>query len=553
MKMRLTSQKGTLVALLATILLALTLHGVSHAQTYSHIHVDAVNGTNALTGRGSAANPYKSITYALLISTRNNLPDPWHVHISPGNYDADPAKPATAREIFPLRLRSEMIFEGTTTAEECIIDGQYTGATTVPLLHGDGPVTIRNLTIQNSLRTQEKYIMNVGGIVLRDPTGDQKTPSTLEACIIHNNNGGGVWSNMPLVLTGNTFSSNVNKVVNSSAYAIGGAVVVSGNTTVRGGEHTDVTDNVFSHNENHGLVINGDFVGNVSGNTFQGMRQSALIVGGILITPRGNLYVGGTLTGDVTDNIFTENGTTSLMGNGLRAYNLVGNITDNTFKKNRGGAIWIFRHFGEGIYDGTVTGDIARNTFTDNTNPLVRGVRSAGTEEAGGFVVGTLTGNVTHNTFTRNIRNNLGWGRAAGGFVVLHTLTGNVTHNTFTGNNLPFGARGAAGGGRGGGSGGFRVKTLIGNVTDNNFTNNSAITWGHQFVSNGGGFWVDALTGNISRNIFDTNSTSGDGGGFWVETLSGNISHNKFTKNSAPTDGIIAQKLTADLLSLIHI
>ena len=160
MKILLTYQK-LIVALFAS-LFVLTFHSASDALTYTHIYVDAVNGVNAPTGRGSAASPYQSITYALLISERNNLLDPWHVHIRPGNYNGDAAK-GNAREIFPLKLRQEMVFEGTATAEECIIDGQHTGEATVPILHGEDTegVTIRNLTVQNSLRTT-----GVGGIVL---------------------------------------------------------------------------------------------------------------------------------------------------------------------------------------------------------------------------------------------------------------------------------------------------------------------------------------------------------------------------------------------------
>ena len=124
MKTLLTYQK--FIVVLFAIVFMLTFHGVNDAQAFSHIYVDAVNGANAPTGRGSAASPYQSITYALLISTKSNLPDPWHVHIRPGTYNSDPAKPPAEREIFPLDLRQGMIFEGTTTAEECIIDGGST-------------------------------------------------------------------------------------------------------------------------------------------------------------------------------------------------------------------------------------------------------------------------------------------------------------------------------------------------------------------------------------------------------------------------------------------
>ena len=236
MKTLLTYRK--LIVALFAILFTLTLHGVSDAQT--HIYIDAVNGSNAATGRGSKASPYQSITFALLISERNNLPDPWHVHIHPGIYNGDAAK-GNAREVFPLKLRREMIFEGTTTAEECIIDGQHTGDTLEPILSGSDTekVTIRNLTIQNSLRTS-----GVGGIILHDPTGTKETPSKLEGCVVHNNKGGGVWSNMPLILTENTFSNNHGDGVwtNKSAAA---------------------TNNTFSDNGGAGLTVGGNSTGDL--------------------------------------------------------------------------------------------------------------------------------------------------------------------------------------------------------------------------------------------------------------------------------------------------
>ena len=510
LKMLLTYRKP-IVALFATIVFALTLQGVSEALTYSHIHVDAVNGTNALTGNGSAAKPYKSITFALLISARNNLPDPWHVHIRPGTYNADLAKPPSEREIFPLNLRSEMIFEGTTTAEECIIDGQHTDSGDVPLLNGEGSTTIRNLTIQNSRRTPPSTILHAGGIVLHNPTGAPLT-STLEACIIHNNNGGGVRSSTSLVLIGNTFSSN-------------------NGTAVWASELREVTDNVFSDNLASGIVVAGDSTGNISGNTFQTKQRNHKIYA-------VSLAVNGTLRGDVTDNTFitvsftrralftSSTYRTNGRYHGIVAVKVVGNVTDNKFVGHERGAIKVSSSF---------TGDIARNTFTDNSL-FLSGVSYSDNPRAGGFQAETLTGNVTHNIFTRNIVLNWGRGGCAGGFWV-GTLTGNVTHNTFTGHKMVFppGSQPY----RNGGSGGFWVETLIGNVTDNNFTDNSASSANNGRGMHGGGFGVGTLSGNISHNIFDGNSSvDGNfpvdvlvGGGFWVNSLSGNISHNKFTNN----------------------
>ena len=459
MKMLLTYQK--LIVVLVALIFALTLHGVSDALTYTHIYVDAVNGVNAPTGRGSAASPYQSITFALLISERNNLPDPWHVHIRPGNYNGDAAK-GNAREIFPLKLRQEMIFEGTTTAEACIIDGQHTGDTLEPILLGENTegVTIRNLTVQNSLRTKD-----VGGIVLHDPTGTQETPSTLENCVVHNNKGGGLWSNMPLILTENTFSNNHGSGVSTS-------------------KSTAATDNTFSANSGNGLHIGGNSAGNISENVFQDNQGSGF-------------FVSGTLEATVTHNTFIGN-RAGEGGGGFLARTFIGDVTHNTFTKNFNG-----RGGGGGFYASEFTGNVSHNTFDSNAT----GEHSDG----GGFAIGSsqrrhlrgtrnFTGNVIHNVFIGNATRNGG-----GGFIVHGNFTGDVTHNTFSGNRTP---EWDGGGGRGGG--GFNVlKTFTGNITHNDFTRNT--TLGFHSVTPGGGFRIYDLIGNITHNIFDSNSAHAGG------------------------------------------
>ncbi|MXV74351.1 DUF5050 domain-containing protein [Candidatus Poribacteria bacterium] len=389
-----------LVVVVFTVIFALTLHGVSDALTYTHIYIDAVNGVNAPTGRGSAVSPYKSITFALLISERNNLPDPWHVHIHPGNYNGDAAK-GTAREIFPLKLRQEMIFEGTTTAEECIIDGQHTGEATVPLLLGENTegVTIRNLTVQNSLRTK-----GTGGIVLHDPTGTQETPSTFESCVVHNNKGGGVWSNMPLILTGNTFSNNHWTGVETTKSAA-------------------ATNNTFSGNHWTGLYLSGDSTGDISENVFRNNRSGRRDAAG--------LHIKDTLEGNITHNTFEGNEANS-GPNGFSVTTLTGNVTHNTFKN-------VDKETGPGFLVHILTGSIAHNVFIGKSSRTgTYGFRVARTltgdvtrNEFNGTDIGfdvslELSGNVTYNKFIRNKQ----------GFHVSNHFTGNlITHNLFDSNS----------------------------------------------------------------------------------------------------------------------
>ncbi len=377
MKPLLTYQK--LIVVLFAILFTVTFHNVSDALTYTHIYVDAVNGVNAPTGRGSTVSPYKSITFALLISERNNLPDPWYVHIRPGNYNGDAAK-GTAREIFPLKLRQEMIFEGTTTAAECIIDGQHTGEATVPLLLGENTegVTVRNLTVQNSLRTK-----GTGGIVLHDPTGTKETPSTFEGCVVHNNKGGGVWANMPLILTGNTFSNNHWTGVETTKSAT-------------------ATNNIFSGNHWTGLHLSGDSTGDISENVFRNNRNGRRDAAG--------LHIKDTLEGNITHNTFEGNEANS-GPNGFSVTALTGNVIHNTFKN-------VDKETGPAFRVHTLTGSIAHNVFIGKSS-----------HSANGFEVGsTLTGDVTRNEFNGTTI----------GFSIGHELSGNVTYNKFIRNKQGF-------------------------------------------------------------------------------------------------------------------
>ena len=392
MKTLLTYRKP-IIGLFA-IVFTLTLHGVSDTQAVTHIYIDAVNGSNAPTGKGSPANPYKSITYALLISERSNLPDPWHVHIRPGTYNADPAKPPSEREFFPLNLRTGMIFEGTTTAAECIIDAQHAGVTTVPILFGENieNVVIRNLTIQNMDGVQK----NGAAIFLNDPSGTRETPNTLDGCVVRKNGRGGetngVWSNMPLVLTANTFSNNR------------GVGVISDKNVV-------ATSNIFSGNKEGGLYIAGDSTGNIFDNIFENNAPSYALAGG--------LHIGGTLKGNITHNTFTANKRFNENGSGFYVKTLIGDVAHNTFTNNEAVHASIGHggyESGGGFYVRNLTGNVTHNTFTENLG------------NGGGFSIGRLNGNVIHNKFIRNM------GGYTAGFGI-GSLTGKVTHNIFDSNS----------------------------------------------------------------------------------------------------------------------
>ena len=357
---------------------------VDITQGYSQIYVDAVNGVNATTGRGTADKPYKTITLALAISAKNNLPDPWYVRILPGTYHADPTKPVQEREIFPLKLRNGMIIEGTTTANECIIDAEHLGETKVPILLGEnvGGVHIRNLTIQNMLNVDRGKFGTQAQIIL---TGTAASPNTLEGCIIHSDDKGiwtthGLWTDIPLVLVANTFSNHP------------GIGVWALNSVV-------ATNNTFDGNRMGGLKAGGRFIddwvsvettGNITENIFRNNSGPFDF---------GALYLTGTLNGNISNNTFIGNSA----HNTMYVTNMTGDVSHNTFENNgtedgRNGYVLIF----------TINGNFTHNTVTGQSRQLD---------------LRNMTGDIAYNEFTENL-----------GFVDVGNITGKVTHNTFDSN-----------------------------------------------------------------------------------------------------------------------
>ena len=386
------------------------------------------------------------------------------MHIHPGTYNADPAKPPAEREIFPLNLQYGMIFEGTTTAQECIIDAQHLGASQTEILRGLDveSVVIRNLTLQNMKRTTS----GAGGITLWSSVKTVGVVySRIAACIVQNNGGGGVRTNEPLILTRNSF------INNGSRYDHFG--VLAANNVV-------ATQNTFRNNNVYGLLIKGDAIGNISDNIFTHHGY-------------GGCNGDGTFTGNIAGNTFDSNkaGASDTAG-GFSIDNLVGNITDNIFTNNNGNGAGGF------YVRERLTGNMTHNTFTNNTGNY----DSDGT--AGAFFVKYLNGNVTYNTFTGNKSK-----QGGGGFTVANYFTGNITHNEFTGNNS---------GSRSGG--GFSIEYRFnGNITHNIFDSNST---GHRSVNRGGAFilrrsTIDAV--EVNNNIFFNNTAVEKGGTVYTDVV----------------------------------
>jgi predicted outer membrane repeat protein len=150
---------------------------------YLHLWVDQTTGTNRPDTPGTQEQPFKSITFALARARNLAWPEPWYVHIGPGLYDADPCKPDIETEVFPIKLRQDMILEGS-DANTCIIDGRHFTEGYVPLVYGENltNLEIRGLTLQNM------YHNGNGGALELINSGGQ-----VSNCVFENNsaNSGG--------------------------------------------------------------------------------------------------------------------------------------------------------------------------------------------------------------------------------------------------------------------------------------------------------------------------------------------------------------------------
>jgi len=238
---------------------------------YLHLWVDQPTGTNRPDTPGTQEQPFKSITFALARAKNLGWPEPWHVHIGPGIYDADPCKPDIETEVFPIQLRQDMILEGL-DANTCIIDGQHLTSGYVPLVYGENLTyfELRGLTLRNMYHNA-----NGGAGELVNCAGQ------IQNCIFQNNlsnpgHGGGLYvlpSPGLFEITGSIFSGNSTRERLGSGGGCGG-----------------------------GFYINGTFTGNIEKCAFIGN-----IAEGWCVKIGGGFGIGGSLNGNVTGCTFLYN------------------------------------------------------------------------------------------------------------------------------------------------------------------------------------------------------------------------------------------------------
>ena len=421
---------------MVAVILALA-GGSAGAVEYTHIWVDQGTGINDPCTPGTPEEPFKSITYALARADFLGWPEPWHVHIGPGVYDANSAKPGPEREIFPIELRQDMIFEGS-DAETCVIDGQHLYEGLCPLLLGQNltGLEIRGLTFRN----MDHSTGNGGAIELIECSG------LIENCVVQNCSalsGGGLWLSprstpVPFDFVACSF------IENTATNSPGGGVYVTAALTGDIANCTFTDNAVTAYAWGGGFGINGTLTGSITGSTFSG--NSAKYNGG------GGFYINGNLEGDIGNCGFTDNSLSAnnhCYGGGFRITSTInGNISNCNFTNNSISTTSYDNSYGGGFCVGTLNGSISGCSFANNTVYAQTDSYARG----GGFYIGTLNNDIVNCTFSGNSAEDYG-----GGFYVSGSLTGNILGCSFDENS--------------GDGAGFRVGTMTGDIKGCEFFN----------------------------------------------------------------------------------
>jgi len=276
---------------------------------YTGIWVDQLHGHNITSTQGTQADPFKTITFALARAASLGYPEPWHIYILPGLYDADPCKPGPEREVFPIELRQDIILEGL-DANTCIIDGRHYTQGYVPLIYGENltNMELRGLTLQNMY-----YIGRGGAAAELINCGCQ-----INDCVFYNNSAtnsvsysgahGGALHITPgpasINITDCTFRQNH---VGSAGYGAGFCASGNMNGNIHGCVFVDnYADTCFwGQGGGGGFAVVGDLNGNISECTFDNNKHE-----GCYDTSEGGggaFLVTGAVNGNITDCTFINN------------------------------------------------------------------------------------------------------------------------------------------------------------------------------------------------------------------------------------------------------
>ncbi|RDI06955.1 T9SS type A sorting domain-containing protein [Flavobacterium sp. AG291] len=393
--------------------------------------------------------------------------------------------------------------------------------------------------------------VSAGGAILFDASLDGTTITllsevTIDKDIVINGNGnentiisGNGMTRVFLITAGNVVINNI-KATNGSALDNGGAISVSGGTTLM--NNCIVSDSnamgALATNGGGGIYVsNGSLTLNVStvtNNTASGVSGSG---GGILVGTDGSLTVNGSVISDnmanragggievnsatavsisLNDTTLSGNTAGSNPGNGgglhiTGASNATisgGVVTDNT-ATSEGGGLW----------NGSGTMTITGTVISENT-------ASGAASDQGGGGIYNLSGMLNINAETQ-ITGNVADGAAGSGGGILNDVGGKVTINDA---EITLNVSNRAGGGieDNSGSAGFVNMT---NVTLNNNTTNMS-------PGNGGGLHVTgAGMVTITGGTVSDNEAGAEGGGLWNGTGTMTIEGTVIANNTASGAG----------------
>lgn len=323
----------------AVVLSAMAMWGLSAAvaAAATHIYIDQAKGTNGSAVAGTEADPFKSITYAMLAMENRSAPDPWVVHVKAGTYDADPAKPANEREIFPIMLRNGMTIQGEDDAENCILSGAFNEDSLVTILRGE------NLSIAMLSDLTFRDMIRIGSQELGGACELINCSAVFQHCIFINNKN----DNHSYLHANDIAITNGKLDVNRCTFIGTGyrfALLYHANS---GG---NISENVFN---NTGVQMNEGFTGNVVGNIFNNRGDGG---------PALYLYSGGgnscNVSGDISYNTFNNS-------NGIYISCIFkGKITSNFFNSILD--IGNFQRGSINFYEGSSGGDVKDVIISNN-------------------------------------------------------------------------------------------------------------------------------------------------------------------------------------------
>jgi len=439
------------------------------------IYIDQKNGKNSSNTTGSEADPFKSITYAVLKNRDCLLP--LYIYVKAGMYDANPTKEPNEREIFPIELRDHILIQGLDNAENCIISGTFNSNSKAAMMRGHNlsHFSINNLTFRDMNRSEG----NGGALELINCSGN------IENCIFKNNRaqfGGGInisenftgnisnntfndnwaetdggafciWKNFSGDLNNNTFSGNIAEKQEGGAFHI--------EKNMKGNLINNSFNNNIADNHGGGFSVWGYFEGNIINNVFSNNKVKDNCCSG-----GGAFYINSRLTGDILDNKF--NGNSSVVNAGAYRVNgtLTGNVSNNSFRGNSA------KYNGGGFYVNALIGNISNNIFTNN---------SSNYDNGGAFYIKyDIKGSIYSNSFNENSAYDFG-----GSFYIDANLLGDVSENIFSRNSAETYEAGCF----------YVEKNMTGDITNNSFVENSG-KYGKAFRISG------FLEGRIDSNLF---------------------------------------------------